>query len=228
MRPRAILFDWTGTIAEPAPGRFVERFAEAMTAFTGSQVSPADAAAALRRHLVNIPRGGFDAAFAAVLRELSLDHLDVREAAPVFVAAEFRGQQVFPDARAALASLRYRGFKTAVVSNLFIPGRLMLPALGELGLANYFDVVVTSADTGRPKPHPAVFHEALSALRFDGSEALVVGDSPGYDIAGAQAAGLSAVLVDRDGRHEGFREAPVVDSLTGLGPILGEGVWPAS
>lgn len=226
-RPRAILFDWTGTIAEPAPGHFVERVADVLGAVSGVAIDPQDASRALRRHLMSMPPGGFDQSFQAILDDLGAGHVDAGLAAQAFVEAEFRGQRVYDDARAILASLRFRGFRTAIVSNLFIPGDLVRPALGNLGLANYFDVVVTSADTGLPKPDPSVFREALAALRLDSNEALVAGDSPETDIAGANAAGIPVVLVDRHGRYPGFNGAPVVESLAGLHSFLGEGVWPA-
>lgn len=227
LRPRAVLFDWTGTIAEPAPGRFAERVADALGAVSGITIEPQDASRALRRHLMAMPPGGFDGSFQAILDDLGAGQVDAELAAQAFVEAEFRGQRVYDDARAILASLRFRGFRTAIVSNLFVPGDLVRPALGNLGLANYFDVVVTSADTGRPKPDPSVFRKALAALGLGSNEALVVGDSPETDIAGANSAGIPAVLVDRHGRYPGFDGAPVVASLAGLHAFLGEGVWPA-
>lgn len=226
-RPRAILFDWTGTIAEPAPGRFVDRVTDALGVVSGVSMEPQDVSRALRHHLMSMHPGSFDQSFGAILDDLGAGYVDAGLAAQAFVEAEFRGQRVYDDARAILASLRFRGFRTAIVSNLFIPGDLVRPALGNLGLANYFDVVVTSADTGRPKPGPSVFREALAVLRLDSNEALVVGDSPETDIAGANAAEIPAVLVDRRGRHPGFDGAPVVESLAGLHSFLGEGVWPA-
>lgn len=45
------------------------------------------------------------------------------------------------------------------------------------------------------KPAPLLFETALAALGVKAAEALVVGDDPGADVAGAQAVGASAVLV---------------------------------
>jgi HAD superfamily hydrolase (TIGR01549 family) len=225
-RPAAILFDWTGTIAEPAPGRFVDRVAASLGVLSASAIQTDELALSLRQHLWNFPVGGFENAFSAILGELGLSHVDRRTAITQVVEAEFAGQRVYDDARAVLASLRYRGFRTAIVSNLFIPGELVHPALRHLGLANYFDAVVTSADTGHPKPHPSVFYAALARLSTDAADALVCGDTPDTDVAGALSAGLSSVLIDRRARYGDFAAAPVVPTLAALPSILGEGLSP--
>jgi 2-haloacid dehalogenase len=50
------------------------------------------------------------------------------------------------------------------------------------------------------KPHPLIFREALRRLGLRPHEVLHVGDSEVDDVSGAQAAGLAAAWVNRDGR----------------------------
>jgi putative hydrolase of the HAD superfamily len=57
--------------------------------------------------------------------------------------------------------------------------------------------VVVSAEVGVQKPDPRIFGAALTALRRTAEESLFVGDSIEVDVAGARAAGLRAVLLDR-------------------------------
>ncbi|MEA2465898.1 MAG: hypothetical protein QOJ57_24, partial [Thermoleophilaceae bacterium] len=59
--------------------------------------------------------------------------------------------------------------------------------------------VVASAAVGADKPAPARFEAALAVAGCEASEAVHVGDSPSKDVAGAERAGIRAVLIDREG-----------------------------
>ena len=91
-----------------------------------------------------------------------------------------------PGAEAALAAMRSRGLKLAVVSNwdCSLPERLE-----GLGLLEQFGAVVTSAEAGAPKPDPRVFRLALERLGAGAARALHVGDEEA-DERGAVAAGM--------------------------------------
>lgn len=101
---------------------------------------------------------------------------------------------------AALARLRAAGLLLGVVSNS--DGRVD-EALAAAGLREYFDVVMDSGVTGIEKPDPRIFAAALDALSVPPEEAVYIGDIYEVDVVGARAAGLSAALVDPDGRHAG-------------------------
>lgn len=100
--------------------------------------------------------------------------------------------RVLPGTASALAALRARGLRLAVVSNF--DARLHA-VLAELGLAGAVDRVVTSTDVGAAKPSPAIFLAACAALGVAPPDALHVGDAAREDVAGACAAGLRAALV---------------------------------
>ena len=102
--------------------------------------------------------------------------------------------RVFPEVPGALAALRARGLRLALVSNF--DERLVGLARG-LGLTPLLDAVVHSTAVGAAKPDPAIFHAALTRLTVDPEDALHAGDDVDRDVAGARAAGLHAVLVDR-------------------------------
>jgi putative hydrolase of the HAD superfamily len=98
---------------------------------------------------------------------------------------------VYPDVRPALERLRAAGWRHAIVSN-HVPE---LPQLvRRLGLADLFDVVLTSAVTGYEKPHPGMYEAAREAM---GRPAVVwmVGDNPVADVEGAEASHIPAILL---------------------------------
>jgi putative hydrolase of the HAD superfamily len=101
---------------------------------------------------------------------------------------------------AALAALRARGLKIALVSNY--DARLH-HVVRELGLRQFFDAVLVSSEVGWAKPSPRIYAAALAALRVAPGEALMVGDRPREDVEGARAAGLRALLYDPRGRSPG-------------------------
>jgi putative hydrolase of the HAD superfamily len=111
----------------------------------------------------------------------------------------------------ALGALRGRGLKIGLVSNY--DGRLHR-VVAEMGLAGYFDAVVVSSEAGWAKPSPRIYAAALAALGAAPGDALMVGDRPREDVAGATAAGLRALLYDPRGR------APGPDSIRDLRHVV--------
>ena len=110
---------------------------------------------------------------------------------------------VYPDVAPVLESLRERGYALAIVSNWDSTlGRL----LEVHGLAPSFSEILISAVEKSAKPHPEIFHRACGRLGSRPAETLHVGDSLEEDYLAAKAAGLPALLLDRDGRHPGVEE----------------------
>jgi putative hydrolase of the HAD superfamily len=104
--------------------------------------------------------------------------------------------RVYPDVFPALESLKRAGARLGVVSNW----DCRLPAiLRMLGLADHFDTVVVSHLVGVEKPSAAIFERALDRLCARPEQALHVGDVPELDLAGARAAGIAGLIVDRNG-----------------------------
>ena len=125
----------------------------------------------------------------------------------------------YPDVPAALARLRASGLTLVVVSNWDVS----LPAvLRTVGVERMVDGVVTSAEVGHPKPAPEIFTAALALAGCAPERAVQVGDSLDQDIHGALAAGISAVLLRRDGAEPGEPPpgVPSISSLAQLPPLL--------
>jgi len=132
------------------------------------------------RVFADIPFAGFDAFFGELF-----DYF-----------ARPESWELFDDVIPALDELRRRDLRLAVVSNF--DGRLTRICEG-LGIANRFDAIVMSGRVGAAKPDPKIFSVALRRLGVAAREALHVGDSEKEDLAGAQACGLRALLLQRDG-----------------------------
>jgi putative hydrolase of the HAD superfamily len=121
---------------------------------------------------------------------------------------------VFPDVVPVLTELRDAGARLAVVSNW----DSSLPALlDRLGLASWFDAIVVSHLEGVEKPRPALFLRAVERLDGTPGDALHVGDMPELDGAGATAAGIASVIVDRRSRlaeaHAALRDLSTVPGI---------------
>jgi len=102
----------------------------------------------------------------------------------------------YPDAAPALSRLRDRGLRLIAVSNW----DCSLPrVLERCGLEPMLDGTVTSAEAGARKPDPAIFSVALELAGCEPGQALHVGDTAEEDVAGARAAGIRPLLIDRDG-----------------------------
>ncbi len=105
-------------------------------------------------------------------------------------------------------------FRLGVVTNTH-HASLITKHLDALGIHDRFDLVVTSIEHGRPKPHPSIFEHALARLGCAPSAALFVGDSFDADYLGARRAGMHAWLVD-PGRSSDAPAEHIIDSVLDL------------
>lgn len=107
--------------------------------------------------------------------------------------AEYR---LFDDAVPALERLGRAGIEAIIVSNHI----WRLPEIVQaLGIGSRLEGVLTSARAGYRKPHPQMYAAALRLARCEPSAVLFVGDNPEHDVDGPAAAGMRALLLDRDG-----------------------------
>lgn len=119
-----------------------------------------------------------------------------------------------PGARAALDALA-ADHRLALVSN-GEPDH-QRAKLATLGIAGAFETTVFGTPETGVKPDPAPFHRALDALEVSPSRAVHVGNSLASDVAGAQAAGLTAVWFRAEGAAAGDHSPDhVVDDLAAL------------
>ena len=155
---------------------------------------------------------------------LALALEELRQISEASVAAWHAHTPLDPEAKSVLGELQGR-YKLALISNFDHPPHVHR-LLDELALRPFFDAVVVSGDVGVKKPDPAIFVPALEQTGLTTDEVLFVGDSPEDDVAGARAAGLRPILIQRQRDADGDPAEPEwtedgVRVVTGLREVLG-------
>ena len=103
-----------------------------------------------------------------------------------------RGGQALPGVLRWLERLRRSGWRQAVASSA--PPANLEAILATLGIAGYFDAVVSAADVSRGKPDPQVFLVAAQRLQVPPERCVVVEDAPA-GVEGARRAGMRVIGV---------------------------------
>jgi putative hydrolase of the HAD superfamily len=96
-----------------------------------------------------------------------------------------------PGATGALARLRRRGVKLAVLS---VCSEEVPAAWPETELAGLFDVETFSSECGLMKPEPEIYLRTARALEVEPADCLFVGDGANDELAGAGRVGMTPVL----------------------------------
>jgi HAD superfamily hydrolase (TIGR01662 family) len=102
------------------------------------------------------------------------------------------------DAIPALQSLRQMGYRLAAISNAADDANTQA-LVDKLGARPYLEFVLSSAEHGTRKPNPKIFRSALERLGITADRAVMVGDTLGADILGAQNCGIYAIWITRRG-----------------------------
>lgn len=108
----------------------------------------------------------------------------------------FLSLPVHPDVHAGVAALRAAGLRLVTLSNgsASVAERL----LGEHGLRDQFEAVLSVEDAGVWKPAPAAYEHALRVCRVEPSETVLVAVHP-WDLHGAARVGMATAWLDRRG-----------------------------
>ena len=191
---RAVLLDALGTLVELEPP-WLHLAAELDIEATD------DLARAVRKEMdyyKEHSHEGRDDESVAALRARCADILswELDREVPVETMMASIRFNAYPDAAPALADLRERGLRLVCVSNWDVS---LTEVLDRCGLGDALDGVVTSAGSGSRKPDPVIFSQALEIAGCSAEEAVHVGDTAAEDVAGAEAAGIRALLLDRAG-----------------------------
>jgi len=94
----------------------------------------------------------------------------------------------------AVTRLHGAGVRLGVICDIGLtPSDALEPLLDRLGVRDRFDALVWSDRIGAYKPDPAMFGYALDRLGVPAGDAWHVGDRRRTDVAGAVAAGMTAV-----------------------------------
>ena len=132
--------------------------------------------------------------------------------------------EMYDDVPDVLRAIAARGIKIGLISNSHRP---LTSFQSHFELDGLVSATVSSSEHGYLKPHPSIFKAALQLIGVEASDAVMVGDSLGQDVAGALSVGMRAVLVRRGlgnqpfhGNADAFEGVPVIHSLQQLLPLL--------
>ena len=219
---RAVVFDVDFTLAKPGPDLGPDGY-RALGQRYGLDLDPSrydEARRAAVRALERHPELDHDEEIWVLFTERIMQGMggsgDTRGAATEMTAAWSHAEhfELYDDALPTLELLRGQGLKVGLLSNT----ARNLPAFAaHHGL--HADALLTSHAHGKEKPHASIFERILALLGVEAGEAAMVGDTLEDDIHGAQAIGMSAVLVDRDGRYPEVPDR--LESLVALPDALG-------
>ncbi len=193
------IWDMDGTLVDTAELHF--RAWEEVCREEGRPFSRADFAATFGRRNPEIIRALFGDRFD----DAQVEELGERKEEKYRAAAR-RGVAPLPGVMPLLEGLRRAGFRQAIGSSA--PRANLDLILGLMGVASFFDAVVSSEDTRRGKPDPQVFLVAAERLGVPPGRCVVFEDA----VAGVQAAragGMRCVAVRFVGHHpeEALRRA---------------------
>lgn len=180
-RAEALLYDWLQQHAPAVAARFSieELRTQRQQLMANDPIYQIDLSALRHRALCN------------ALESVGDDIAKVDQAMQVFTAAR-NDVALFADVRPTLEWLHHR-VPLGVISN-------GTADLHTIGLAQYFDTIVSAPRVGCAKPGAAIFHLACDALRIDPRHALYIGDDPLLDVAAAQRVGMRTIWIDRFAR----------------------------
>jgi putative hydrolase of the HAD superfamily len=228
---QAVLFDLDDTLYPQAS--FLDA---AWTAVANAAAPYGIAPAVLHAALTAVASEGSD---RGQIIDRALSRIDAGTVPVGPLLAAFRGCSParlppFPGVQEALAQLRSQVLVGLVTDGEVLGQRAKVRALE---LEDAFDAIVYSDDLGRAlrKPHPAPFQHVLALLGVPPGAAVMIGDRPDKDVAGAAAAGLRAIRV-RTGEYAERTDEPVpwrsvtdvVAAVAFLQPRLRPGRrWPA-
>lgn len=130
-------------------------------------------------------------------------------------------QQAFPHVAETLAKLHQQGICLTIATSRGLPSLKEL--LADMGIASYFDYLLGADSVTRHKPDPEPVLLTLSALGFEASQTLVVGDMPVDILMGSRAGCRTCAVTYGNASREELCEAGadyIIDDITELLSVL--------
>jgi len=125
---------------------------------------------------------------------MDLQRVNVPQALAAFFAPSEALWTPMPHLHETLTALRDMNLALAIVSNAADNANVQR-LIDNHNLRPYFDPIVVSAAIGVRKPNPRIFQPVLQAWDLPPSQIVMVGDTLGADILGAQNVGLKSIWV---------------------------------
>jgi FMN hydrolase / 5-amino-6-(5-phospho-D-ribitylamino)uracil phosphatase len=199
--PRLIIFDLDDTLCDYASARIVRlrtAFSLALDATQSAQALDLDDLIA--QSLAIHPHGTEH--FPDLFRRNGIDAEGAAEIASEWYRTNrFHSLALFADAVETLDAVRrLRPARTiGMITNG--PTEVQRAKIELLDVERHVDFLLISEEFGAWKPDPSIFVEALRLGNASADETIFIGDSPEHDIAGAQAAAIRSIWMNRTGRN---------------------------
>ena len=218
-RPEMVLIDVDGTLVDSVPDLaycvdammreldMPERGEQRVRHWVGNGVERL-----VKRSLINQLEGEPDEALYA-------------RALPVFEAFyrenTSKRSRLYPGVQEALDFLQTTGVRIGCVTNK--ASQFTLPLLQDLGVSDYFEIIICGDMVERKKPDPMPLLQAAEQLETEPRASMMLGDSMS-DVKAARAAGFQIVCMSYGYNHgEDIREYnpdAVVDSMAEIKDIV--------
>lgn len=207
---KAILFDYDGTLSD-SRSMIYEAYARAFIALDIPQPTHESLAPHIHHHsfvheamIPHIPYEDFEDVYRAQVEDLT----------PTV--------RLYNGAKELLDDLHKKDYIMGIVT----AAKYAPEHLKQMGLAEYFNAVVSGGDLTKHKPDPQGINLALERLQIAAADAVYVGDMP-TDIYAAKAAGLRAAIGVTTGfanrRELETAEADIViDTLSDLSAAIAQ------
>ena len=219
MRPTMILIDLDGTLVDSVPD--LAYCVDAMMARLGR---PPHGEAKVRNWVGNGVERLVRRALIGQL-EGEPDEADFQVAYPLFLELyrdnTSQRSQLFPGIREGLDWLKAAGYRLGCVTNK--AAQFTEPLLRDLGVRDYFEIVISGDTLPRSKPDPLPLLHAAAHFGAEPARALMIGDSIS-DVKAARAAGFTIFCMSYGYNHgqdiRDYHPDAVLDALTEVKGLL--------
>ncbi|HPB74714.1 MAG TPA: phosphoglycolate phosphatase [Chromatiaceae bacterium] len=219
MHPSMILIDLDGTLVDSVPD--LAYCVDAMMARLGR---PPHGEAKVRNWVGNGVERLVRRALIGQL-EGEPDEADFQVAYPIFLELyrdnTSQRSQLFPGIRDGLDWLKAAGYRLGCVTNK--AAQFTEPLLRDLGVRDYFEIVISGDTLPRSKPDPLPLLHAAAHFGAEPAQALMIGDSIS-DVKAARAAGFTIFCMSYGYNHgqdiRDYHPDAVLDALTEVKRLL--------
>lgn len=128
--------------------------------------------------------------------DVSVDQFPHEEIVAFYAHTTPRKPHLIPHAREVLDYLNDK-YQLHIITNGF--SDVQDVKLKSSHILDYFEIIVTSNDTGYKKPHPEIFDFALRKSQASLDESIMIGDNLETDIKGAQAVNMDHIYFNPEG-----------------------------
>ena len=218
-RPKMVLIDVDGTLVDSVPD-----LSYCVDEMMRSLNMPERGAVAVRQWVGN---GVERLVKRALLNRLNGEPEPTlyRRALPIFLELyavnTSKRSHLFPGVEEGLAYLASSGYKLGSVTNK--AERFTIPLLRDLGVIDFFEVVISGDVLPRKKPDPMPLLHAAEKMGVAPAQSMMLGDSKS-DVMAARAAGFQIICMSYGYNHgeniRDYKPDAVIDSMQELSTLL--------